>query len=250
MKFNSITTETKFKYLSKRALGTAKIEDVATFTPEFHKSSQDWFPNVQLFTNLQINKAKCIDLSVHQTYTDSDGNKGVIKLDITDDVFDGSNIIFGWGAFACYNLPDRGPRIVKNLTCKNGNHSSWAFFGNSKIQEIYGMKVIGNRYGMFEGASNLRIVKGLDLSETTTNQQMFNSFHNYGPLTVLEFTGCKLSIDISPCVSLPREQLVKIFKEGLEPVTTTQTITLGSTLLAKLTDEDKKIATDKGWTLA
>lgn len=37
---------------------------------------------------------------------------------------------------------------------------------------------------------------------------------------------------------------------GLQTVTTTQTLTLGSTNLAKLTEADKKIATDKGWTLA
>ena len=36
---------------------------------------------------------------------------------------------------------------------------------------------------------------------------------------------------------------------GLQTVTTTQTLTLGSTNLAKLTEADKKIATDKGWTL-
>ena len=46
-----------------------------------------------------------------------------------------------------------------------------------------------------------------------------------------------------------REWIVKLFNK-LETITSTQTITLGSTLLAKLTDEDKKIATDKGWTLA
>ena len=38
--------------------------------------------------------------------------------------------------------------------------------------------------------------------------------------------------------------------EDLQPTTTTKTLTLGSTLLSQLTDEDKKIATDKGWTLA
>jgi hypothetical protein len=32
--------------------------------------------------------------------------------------------------------------------------------------------------------------------------------------------------------------------------TTTKTLTLGSTNLAKLTDEEKAIATNKGWTLA
>ena len=49
---------------------------------------------------------------------------------------------------------------------------------------------------------------------------------------------------------MTREGLTDFFTNGLKPVTTTQTVTLGSTLLAKLTDEDKKIATDKGWTLA
>ena len=46
-----------------------------------------------------------------------------------------------------------------------------------------------------------------------------------------------------------RESIVKVLN-NLQSITTTQTLTLGSTLLAKLTDEDKKIATDKGWTLA
>lgn len=37
---------------------------------------------------------------------------------------------------------------------------------------------------------------------------------------------------------------------GLQTVTTKPTLTLGTTNLAKLTDEEKKVATDKGWTLA
>ena len=42
---------------------------------------------------------------------------------------------------------------------------------------------------------------------------------------------------------------VKLLKK-LKPVTTTQTINVGFYVLAQLSDEDKKIATDKGWTLA
>lgn len=53
----------------------------------------------------------------------------------------------------------------------------------------------------------------------------------------------------APNVEEASKYWVKLFKK-LKVVTTTQTINLGSTLLAKLTDEDKKIATDKGWTLA
>ena len=37
---------------------------------------------------------------------------------------------------------------------------------------------------------------------------------------------------------------------GLQTVTTTQKLILGATNLAKLTDAEKKVATDKGWTLA
>ena len=37
---------------------------------------------------------------------------------------------------------------------------------------------------------------------------------------------------------------------GLQTVTETQTLTLGSTNLDKLTEEEKQIATGKGWTLA
>ena len=62
--------------------------------------------------------------------------------------------------------------------------------------------------------------------------------------------GASSQIDIFP--NLSREVLVRIFKYQINTLEegTTATLTLGSTLLAKLTDEDKKIATDKGWTLA
>ena len=47
-----------------------------------------------------------------------------------------------------------------------------------------------------------------------------------------------------------RDLMLKQFNALPTLTTTTKTLTLGSALLAKLTDEDKKIATDKGWTLA
>ena len=59
----------------------------------------------------------------------------------------------------------------------------------------------------------------------------------------------KVSCDLSPCVNLTHDSLMVVIN-GLQTVTTTKTLTLGATNLAKLTDEEKKIATDKGWTLA
>ena len=62
-------------------------------------------------------------------------------------------------------------------------------------------------------------------------------------------TGMKVSFDISASIEFERADLVTILN-NLATVTTTQTLTMGSTNLAKLTDEDKAIATNKGWTLA
>lgn len=59
----------------------------------------------------------------------------------------------------------------------------------------------------------------------------------------------KVSLDLSPCTKLTHDSLMVVIN-GLQTVTTTKTLTLGSTNLAKLTDAEKKVATDKGWTLA
>ena len=59
----------------------------------------------------------------------------------------------------------------------------------------------------------------------------------------------KVSLDFSYCENLTYDSLMVVIN-GLQTVTETQTLTLGSTNLAKLTDEEKQIATDKGWTLA
>ena len=59
----------------------------------------------------------------------------------------------------------------------------------------------------------------------------------------------KVSLNLSPCPNLTHDSIMVVIN-GLQTVTTTQKLTLGSTNLAKLTEADKKIATDKGWTLA
>ena len=77
-----------------------------------------------------------------------------------------------------------------------------------------------------------------------------NCFYRCESLTTI--TGnpnFKATVDISPCIKLTHDSLMVVIN-GLQTVTTTQTLTLGSTNLAKLTEAEKKIATDKGWTLA
>ena len=59
----------------------------------------------------------------------------------------------------------------------------------------------------------------------------------------------KVSFSLSDCTQLTHDSLM-VFINGLQTVTTTQTLKLGSKNLAKLTEADKQIATNKGWTLA
>lgn len=62
--------------------------------------------------------------------------------------------------------------------------------------------------------------------------------------------------DIIPLEDVEGATHIIIYEDGSvtffipQEVTTTHTLTLGSTNLAKLTDEEKAIATEKGWTLA
>ena len=59
----------------------------------------------------------------------------------------------------------------------------------------------------------------------------------------------KVSLNLSYSEKLTHDSLMVVIN-GLQTVTSTKTLTLGETNLAKLTEADKKIATDKGWTLA
>ena len=59
----------------------------------------------------------------------------------------------------------------------------------------------------------------------------------------------KISFDLSPCTKLTHDSLMNVIN-SIQTVTSSKTLTLGTTNLAKLTDAEKQIATDKGWTLA
>ena len=59
----------------------------------------------------------------------------------------------------------------------------------------------------------------------------------------------KVSFNIST-TALQHDALVELINNGLATVTTTQTLTMGSTKLALLSDSEKQVALDKGWTLA
>ena len=111
---------------------------------------------------------------------------------------------------------------------------------------------VTNTYSMFTSCTSLTSVSRLDATSLTTASNMFgydfsplNKFTTFGGLTNL-----KVNLDLSPCKSLTKESLLNVFNEAADVTASPKKMTLGSTNLAKLTDADKAIATNKGWTLA
>ena len=93
---------------------------------------------------------------------------------------------------------------------------------------------------------SLTLPAGFGQNATTTGR----CFHACVSLTdVIGNPNFKVSFDLSGCTKLTHDSLM-VFINGLQTVTTTKKLTLGANNLAKLTDDEKKVATDKGWTLA
>ena len=102
-----------------------------------------------------------------------------------------------------------------------------------------------NCFGACRSLTTLHLPAGF--GQNATN--LANCFRNCTALTTI--TGnpnFKSSISIG-IASLTHDSLMVVIN-GLQTVTTSQTLSLGTTNLAKLTDDEKKVATDKGWTLA
>lgn len=101
-------------------------------------------------------------------------------------------------------------------------------------------------YNMFYNCQALTTVPELDVSNVTSMSNMFNGCYN---LKSILMTNIGTSLNISASTKFERSDLLVILN-NLKTVTEATTLTMGSTNLAKLTEEDKAIATNKGWTLA
>ena len=102
---------------------------------------------------------------------------------------------------------------------------------------------------MFSSCSSLTSVPQLDTSKVIEFSFIFN---NCISLETIHMFNMKVNFDISSSTKFTREALVEIINNCYDVTTLNKTakLTMGSTNLAKLTDEDKLIATNKGWTLA
>lgn len=99
-------------------------------------------------------------------------------------------------------------------------------------------------------SGNLISVEKLILKDDGS-QTFSNTFYGCSMLThlVIEGTIGQNGLDLSRSIKLPHDNLMSIINSLQNKTSGTWTVTLGSTNLAKLTDAEKAIATQKGWTL-
>lgn len=146
--------------------------------------------------------------------------------------------------YDCYSLT-KAPEILNsyNLTnCKK------MFYGCNKLTEVpvFYTNKVQNMENMFFNCGQLTEIPAFNASNVTNLDSVFSRCYK---LTAIHMTNMSVSFKINDCIALEEAAIVEIFN-NLATVSTAQTLTLGSKLLAKLTDEDKAIATNKGWTLA
>ena len=123
------------------------------------------------------------------------------------------------------------------------------FANCSGITEIpqYDTSRVSQMYYMFFSCSRLVTVPQFNVKNVYDMRGMFNGCRSIEHIHMININA---NLDISASTKFTREALIEIIGNLKAQTSGTKTLTMGSTNLAKLTDEDKKIATDKGWTLA
>ena len=105
---------------------------------------------------------------------------------------------------------------------------------------------------MFSYCTSLTSVPLLDATSLTNADNMFGS--DFSPLNKFtDFGGLinlKVNLNLTPCPKLTHDSLMNVINEAADVTSSPKTLTLGTKNLNKLTDEEKAIATNKGWTLA
>ena len=126
---------------------------------------------------------------------------------------------------------------------------SYMFQYCSKLKTVplFDTSKVTNMECMFENCLNLITVPLFDTSKVTN---MANVVYNCPSIEKIHMININANLNISTSTKLTRDALLEIIGNLKAQTSGSKKLTMGSTNLAKLTDEDKAIATNKGWTLA
>lgn len=147
---------------------------------------------------------------------------------------------------------------VKSITIDFSSATSidfgFAFNGSTHCTDITligDFRKVSNCNSMFNDSVKLENINGIiDLTNAKNTMNMFNKCHLLKEVRFLEGT-IKTSFEFLECLSLSDESIQSII-DGLADLTsaTTQTLTLYTTVKAKLTETQIATITGKNWNLA
>lgn len=165
------------------------------------------------------------------------------------------NYAFSWG----YGWTDDTYTPKYPIAVTGKNRIANLFYYNSSVTdtkvEISILQIPANdsqpgeATDVFNSATALRTIRKLTVDGLTTFTRTFYKCAALENLTIGGTIG-QNGFDVSACTKLTHDSLMSIINALEAKTSGTWTVTLGTTNLAKLTDAEKAIATQKGWTLA
>lgn len=134
------------------------------------------------------------------------------------------------------------------MDTSSATNIGWMYFSCALLTEVpmTDTSNVTNAQWAFSYDYQLVCIPALDFGKVTN---LTSSFTSCVRLEEIHIKNIGVSFDISSSTKFAREALVEIIG-NLKTVTTNQTLTMGATNLAKLTEADRAVATGKGWTLA
>lgn len=174
--------------------------------------------------------------------------KELIRADLSGELSDDANFYFAFN--------DSSVVIVNNLTIKDGVIYQQCFSSCTKLKVVNLNKDCGagsNYFYFFNNCENLVSIKNseIDFSNISEKGMVDKMFYRCTSLEEVRFkeNTLKVDLDMSYSTLLSHDSLLSIIN-SCSQVSETRTLKLGEANLAKLSEEEKAIATNKGWTLA
>ena len=152
---------------------------------------------------------------------------------------------FAYGHFSDKNYNPKH-KINPTYSCNSMFYSATAITDTKVDIDV---RQVAASTNVFRSASKLKTIKKLIVNENNTYVHWFTDCASLENITFEGVIGNDLSFADSP--SLTVESMLNIFGclRDNKVSGASNTLTLGSTNLNKLTDTEKAIATEKGWTL-
>ena len=150
-------------------------------------------------------------------------------------------------------------KLIKcpNIDMTSATNASYMFYYCTALRNIpfFNTPNLSNMSNMFNNCNNLKSIPLLDCSRVSSMSTMFGWSDIYSLTDLGGFKNLKTSCtgNLNHLPNLTVQSLMNVINNLYDfranGSTTTRTLTLGTTNLNKLTDEQKAVATNKGWSL-